>query len=64
MVPLTVTPNLAMHRTGNSRLRRLLPAGDRGRYAGWKDIAAGNANVCLRPEAEVAIAKKRTPKLN
>jgi hypothetical protein len=53
-----------MHLTGYSGLRPLPPAGDAGRHAARKDIAAGNANVCFRPEAEVAIAKKRTPNLD
>ena len=33
----SVTPNNAMHLTGNSRLRRLLPAGDRERWGALEE---------------------------
>src|SRR5262245_28395129 len=36
-----VTPNNAMHLTGNSRLRPLLPAGDRERWASSRHAAQG-----------------------
>lgn len=32
-------PNPSLHRTFNSRLRRLLPAGELKRYEKWQDIA-------------------------
>lgn len=60
-----LTPIPALQRSiQQRRCAPLLSARELWRYAAWKDIAAGNANVCLRPEAEVAIAKERTPNLD
>ena len=42
----TQTPNLAMHRSGNSRLRRLLPPGDCGVRRLVAVLAVGGLPVC------------------
>lgn len=41
-------PNPSLHRTLNSRLRRLLPAGELKRYEKWQDIATLSGPPGLR----------------
>ena len=40
-----MTPNLAMHRSDNSRLRRLLPPGDCSRWAASERVSYGHVAV-------------------